>query len=113
SDPGTQTSAGWHEVRTRWSETRPHRKLRKIAQGLFGSQIAQGKPARFGSVLIQFEDKSSGVCASRRYLPPLRRNTSCQSCSGAESKTSSSDAGCVSHALRFISPSSCPGLQPA
>src|ERR1041385_2039108 len=61
----------------------------------------------------QFSDKSSGICASNRYLPPLARRIFCHSLPGAVSKMSSSEAGWLSQAVRFISSSSWPGLQPA
>jgi hypothetical protein len=62
---------------------------------------------------IQLSDKSSGICErSLFFQPPLLFKIFCQSWSGGVSKTSSSDAGNVSHALRFISSSSWPGDQP-
>src|SRR5258708_35951855 len=61
----------------------------------------------------QFNDTSSGIAASRRYLPPFWRRIVGQSFAASVLKTSSSEAGWVSQALRFISSSSWPGLQPA
>jgi hypothetical protein len=63
---------------------------------------------------IQFRDKSSGICErSLFFQPPLLFRIFGQSWSVGVSKTSSTEAGNVSHALRFNSSSSCPGLQPA
>ena len=73
------------------------------------------RPQRIGfSWPVQFSDKSSGICASSLFFqPPLLLMIFCQSASGGVSKTSSSDAGNVSHDLRFISISNWPGDQPA
>ena len=66
------------------------------------------------SWLIQFQDRFSGIWErSLFFQPPLLFTMVCQSFSGAVSKMSSSDAGNVSHDLRFISISSWPGDQPA
>ena len=63
---------------------------------------------------LQFSDKSSGVWErSLFFQPPLLFRIFCQSCSGGVSKTNSSEAGKVSHDLRFISVSNWPGDQPA
>jgi len=65
-------------------------------------------------VVPQFHDKSSGIWASSWLRqPPLFSRIFRQSCSGGVSKTNWTDAGKVSHALRFSSLSSWPELQPA
>jgi predicted MFS family arabinose efflux permease len=61
----------------------------------------------------QFSVGSSGMSASRRNSPPLRRSTSLQSDSGLPEKTSSASAGSTIQADSASSASSCPSAHPA
>ena len=62
---------------------------------------------------LQLAEGSSGPSAESRCFQPFWPRISFQRCSGSGWKISSKDAGWVSQALRRISDSSCPALQPA